>query len=137
MAGHSKKLTAWIGAGVAALALSVIAGCSASSNATAMSTAAAGSSAQAFSGNAGGDAAAPAAAPPDKGTPARAGADTGTGAASGASLPALDNRQIVRTADFQIALTVAADVADDALAQAERDAVDAAVANARAQALAV
>lgn len=75
---------------------------------------------------------------PAGGAEVAAGADAGgTGAAAATGLPALDNRQVIRTADLQIRLAVPADTADEELGAAQQEALDQAVNNARAQLLAV
>ena len=50
-------------------------------------------------------------------------------------ITALDNRQVIKTADLQIRLTIGADIADDKFEAAAAASIDAAVANARAQAI--
>ncbi|WP_111766714.1 DUF4349 domain-containing protein [Nakamurella deserti] len=59
------------------------------------------------------------------------------GAAPAAAPLALDNRQIIRTADLQIRLTVPADTPDETLEQTQQEELDKAVNNARAQLLAL
>ncbi|MEO5834340.1 MAG: DUF4349 domain-containing protein [Nakamurella sp.] len=66
---------------------------------------------------------------------ATAGSSVAGGATAGSSpvVPALDDRQIIRTADLQIRLPLPADTPDDRLAAAQGDALDAAVNKARSQ----
>lgn len=66
-------------------------------------------------------------------TSAAAGGKQSAAASAGAG--ALDNRQIVRTADLQIGLTVRSDVSDDNYNAERQSVISAAVANARAQAI--
>lgn len=123
MASRARWQT-WVALGIAVLALS---GCSSSSDtasATMSSSAAAGSMAEGF------------ASVPTGGV--AAGATSSSAATSAAGAPAevptaLDNRQIIRTADLQIRLPLAADIPDDQLAKAQDDAMDAAVNKARSQ----
>ncbi len=104
----------------------LLAGCSGSSDSTSGAVPLTSAAAAAGAGEVG--------APPEAAR--AAGAPEGKAAdASGvaAGIPALDNRQIVRTADLQIRLRLAADTPDDGLAGAQRDALDTAVNKARAQ----
>ena len=112
----------------------IVAGCSSSSG----SSSAAAASSSAAVGAAGAEqyaqqdapqeaAAAPeAAASSAAGDAAGAGTDSG-GAAGQGSLPALQDRQVIYTADLQLHLAIAADVADSDYEQAQSDAVATAV----------
>ncbi len=135
LGNRTPRITAAIGVGLAALILGAAACGSSDSSETAASSAApaiaggavapgsAAGAAQPGGDSASGAGGGAAAAPP-------AGAPTGA-----ATVPALDSRRVIRTADLQLRLTVGADVPDAELAAARREALDAAVNNARAQAI--
>ncbi len=106
---------------------------SAAAGSTAMSSVGAISSAAATSASS-----SAAGAPPAVDAAASGAAESGAaaGGAGAAPVAALDDRQIIRTADLQIRLTVPADTADDELEQRQQEELDKAVNNVRAQLLA-
>lgn len=117
--------------GVGMLALSA---CSASSDASsAMSSSADAGMAEGVASAPTGAAAAASSSAASSSAASSAGAAGGAAAGASAEVPALDNRQIIRTADLQIRLPLPADTPDDRLAAAQGEALDAAVNKARSQ----